>query len=248
MRTVQQHSRLMVTLCVATPTVLAISLILFLSGCNTAKDVAGSGTRPGELVVLVHGMGRTPVSMSLLARALKREGYHVLNWGYSSRCCSVAQLGQRLTVDLRAYRGSEWDRVHFVGHSLGTVIIRWVLANDTISQRVGRVVMLAPPNQGSHKADLTAKRFGRFLKPLPELQTTPTSTARLLVVPSHVAVGVIAGKYDGKVSIAETHLKGEAAHIIVPASHSFLMLRSDVKTLTIRFLRTGSFAPSGHRE
>ena len=81
------------------------------------------------------------------------------------------------------------------------------------------------------------------MKPLPELQTTENSTARSLTMPAGVAVGVIAGQFDGKVSVAETHLKGQAAHIVVPAHHSFMMLRSDVRKLTIHFLETGTFSP-----
>ena len=59
-------------------------------------------------------------------------------------CCTVAEIGQQLADDL-AERDGEFDRVHFVGHSLGTVIIRWVLAQNSNEERVGRVVMLAPP-------------------------------------------------------------------------------------------------------
>src|SRR5690606_17234711 len=124
------------------------------------------------------------------------------------------------------------------------VIIRWVLANDSGPVRVGRVVMLAPPNQGSHQADLAAGRLGRILKPLPELRTDAASTARVLDLPPGIEVGVIAGKYDGKVSVDETHLEGETAHVVVPATHSFLMLRGDVTELTLRFLRTGRFTPA----
>ena len=206
-----------------------------------AARSADDGTRrsSSDLVVLVHGMGRTSSSMVALAWALEAQGYRVLNWGYSSTCCTVAELGKQLAEDPRLQAGSQ-ERVHFVGHSLGTVIIRWVLANQP-PPRAGRVVMLAPPNQGSHEADRMAARFGRILKPLPELRTEATSTARTLALPRGIEVGVIAGKYDGKVSVAETHLAGEAAHVVVPATHSFLMLRSDVTELTVRFLRTGGF-------
>ena len=217
-------------------------LILLFNGRAPAQTGAAGDSRTRELVVLVHGMGRTSASMSFLARTLRQEGYEVLNWGYSSTCCSVAQLGKDLATQLAKYPEANRYRVHFVGHSLGTVIIRWVVANDASPERYGRIVMLAPPNQGSRKADLTASRLGRLLKPLPELTTAQASTARVLVVPSSIEVGVIAGKYDGKVSVAETHMEGERAHVIVPASHSFLMLRRDVRRLTVRFLRTGSFS------
>ena len=223
---------------------VGVALIALLHACGPAGDVDTNDNRR-ELVVVVHGMGRTPLSMLPLAGALENAGYDVMNWGYSSTCCTVGELGQQLLADLHARDGKRhWTRVHFVGHSLGTVIIRWVLAHDSIAQHTGRVVMIAPPNRGSHEADRTAEHLGRIFRPLPELRTTPGSTARRLVVPKHIQVGVIAGKYDGKVSVAETHLEGEAGHIVVPAAHSFMMLRSDVKALTIRFLRTGSFQPA----
>jgi triacylglycerol lipase len=237
------HRRLRPLLWVGLCAVLTTSALVFLNRRPSANRTVG-GSESRELVVLVHGMGRTSASMVVLARTLEREGFHVLNWGYSSTCCSVAQLGERLAADLGSDRIANYKRVHFVGHSLGTVIIRSVLANDTSIEHVGRVVMLAPPNQGSRKADRTAKLLGRWLKPLPELQTTSTSTARVLAVPSGIQVGVIAGRYDGKVEVAETHLDGESAHVVVPATHSLLMFRSDVRDLTIRFLRTGSFTAS----
>lgn len=216
-------------------------------GCSSpAARPAELPERPAarELVVLVHGMGRTRISMRPLARALEREGYEVLNWGYSSTCCSIAELSAQLRDDLES-RAAGFDRVHFVGHSLGTVIIRWSLAHGATRTRVGRVVMLAPPNHGSHEADRLAAWFGWLLKPLPELRTTAASTVRFVPVPPHIPVGVIAGKFDGKVSIAETSLAGSAAHVVVPATHSFLMLRRDVHRLTIEFLHDGRFSPAG---
>lgn len=189
-----------------------------------------------ELVVLIHGMGRSPISMLPLAIALKRSGYEVMNWGYSSTCCTVAEIGAQLARDLEERRG-EYDRVHFVGHSLGTVITRWVLAQEPRRIPAGRIVMLAPPNRGARAADLAARRWSWALKPLPELTTAENSTARLLPAPKDVPVAVIAGKYDGKVAVEETHLDGEAVHIVVPATHSFLMFRSDVQRLIIAFLQ-----------
>jgi pimeloyl-ACP methyl ester carboxylesterase len=228
-------------------------MILLATGSTTAcaprstdvapgrADAVIEDARPPELVVLVHGLGRTPLSMLPLAWALEREGYRVLNWGYSSTCCSIAEIGEQLRTDLQAYTASEApSRVHFVGHSLGNVIVRWLLAHER-PERMGRVVMLAPPNQGSHEADRFAPWLGWLLEPLPELRTDPTSTVRSLPAMPPVSVGVIAGEHDGKVSLAETHLEGEAAHVVVPAAHSFIMLRGNVQRLTLEFLRDGDF-------
>jgi pimeloyl-ACP methyl ester carboxylesterase len=196
--------------------------------------------RLDALVVLVHGMGRTRLSMTPLALALRREGYDVLNWRYSSTRHTIAEIGESLIAALRDHH-SEPRRVHFVGHSLGTVVIRWAIAHGVAPERVGRVVMLAPPNQGAARADRATRWLSWLYKPLAELKTAETSTARTLMIPANVDVGVIAGRYDGKVSVAETHLVNETDHVTVPAVHSFLMFRRDVRALVLRFLQTGRF-------
>ena len=195
-----------------------------------------------ELVVLVHGMGRTRASMWWMGQSLERQGYRVVNWGYSSYTDSVPGLGAALARDVERGLGGA-PRVHFVGHSLGNVIVRWMLANDAPG-RVGRVVMLAPPNQGSAAADRWAPYLGRVMPPIAELRTASGSTVRALpAAPPGVEVGVIAGARDGKVSVDETRLPGARDHVVVPAAHTFIMDRPDVHRLTARFLRTGSFEP-----
>ncbi|MFN0196727.1 MAG: esterase/lipase family protein [Planctomycetaceae bacterium] len=209
---------------------------------SPATDSPATEPAPrGEVVVLVHGMIRSPLSMKPLADHLESQGYDVFNWGYSSTCCGIAELGERLQDDLAEYRKEHSGPVHFVGHSLGNIIIRWTLTKGTPPEDVGRVVMLAPPNQGSSKADLFAPLLGNIIKPISELQTDAESTARKLPEIEHAKVGVIAGKYDDKVSVDESHLAEETDHIVVPAFHSFLMFREDVKHQILTFLETGEF-------
>jgi triacylglycerol lipase len=226
-----------------------VLLPLLLAATPAVGEPPVSGARdaepaPRELVVLVHGMGRTPLSMLPLSWTLKRAGYDVMNWGYSSICCGIAELGSQLQQDLREEleeRDGQPPRVHFVGHSLGNIIIRWVLAQEQISETTGRVVMLAPPNQGSRVADQLAPSLGWLLKPLPELRSEPMRTSGALLLPEPVFVGVIAGRFDGKVSIDETRLDGMDGHVVVGGAHSFLMFRSDVRRLIVDFLREGAF-------
>jgi pimeloyl-ACP methyl ester carboxylesterase len=225
------------------------------SSCAAHGPVAANAASPsgepdvsGELVVLVHGLGRTPLSFAPLEWTLERAGYKVFNWGYSSICCTIAELGGKLRDDLDDVAGDDnLDRIHFVGHSLGNLLIREALGRDPLS-RVGRVVMLAPPNQGSHEADRYARWLGWLLKPLPELTTTGAMASPSSVsLGSAVQVGIIAGLYDGKVSVMETHLGGETAHIVVPAAHSFIMLRADVRRFVLAFLRDGRFPPTAEQ-
>jgi len=200
--------------------------------------MAGSGANDTGLVVLVHGLGRTPLSMLPLAWSLRRAGFRVLNFGYSSCGPSVAQIGQRLARVLARERPDDAGPVHFVGHSLGNIVIRWLIARQR-PRRLGRVVMLAPPNRGSRLADRLAPYLGRLLPPIRELGTG-SGTAVELAPPRDVEFAVIAGRRDRKVRVEETRLAGAAAHVVVPAGHTFIMMRRDVRRLVLRFLREGT--------
>ena len=107
--------------------------------------------------------------------------------------------------------------------------------------------MLAPPNGGSATARFWAPLAGQLIKPLKELSDASDSVVNQMGAPSDVEIGVIAAAKDGKVALADTHLKGEADHLIVPGYHSFIMCRPEVAEQTIHFFRTGRFnhdAPS----
>ena len=67
-------------------------------------------------VVLVHGLGRTPWSMAPPARAARRHGYAVVNWGYPSRRGDVAAHAAALEARLRALAGADF-RVVRRGHT-----------------------------------------------------------------------------------------------------------------------------------
>lgn len=192
-----------------------------------------------ELVFLVHGLGRTPVSMLLLARRLERQGFRAASFGYWSTTGTIRGLGGTLARHVEAALGDA-PAVHFVGHSMGNIIIRGMLAEHRPA-RVGRVVMLAPPNQGSTTADRYARWIGWLMPHIHDLVTHPESTARTLRLPGDVDVGIIAGLRDGKVQVAETHLEGAREHAVVPCRHTFIMNRRDVQGLITGFLRQGSF-------
>jgi alpha-beta hydrolase superfamily lysophospholipase len=209
----------------------------------------GGAPAPGdrrELVFLVHGMGRTPVSMYLLGRRLERAGYRVASFGYWSTTGTVADLGAALAQRVRDLAG-EAPAVHFVGHSLGNIIVRWMLIHAR-PDRARRVVMLAPPNQGAAAADRWARWVGWAMPTIHDLRTLPHSTVRTLPrLPGDVEVGVIAGQRDAKVRVHETHLDEARDRAVVPGFHTFIMNRADVHRLICTFLSHGRFAAEDAR-
>lgn len=214
---------------------LVLLPLVSLMACASAPPAADG--EPRELVVLVHGMGRSEFSMALLQYRLHRAGYRTLNVGYSSFGPDIATIAGDVRAELaEAVERHDPPRVHFVTHSLGGIVVRQLVASDP-PERMGRVVMLAPPNQGSHEADRLTRWVGWLLRPISELRTE-NSTVAALGPMEGVDVAVIAGDRDGKVTVDESRLEG-AEHVVVGSRHTFIMNKPSVGRLVACFLTTG---------
>lgn len=210
-----------------------------------------------EGVVLLHGMARTRASMRRMESALMQAGFVVENVDYPSRTAGVERLADdAIRAALTSPRLARCTAVHFVTHSLGGILVRSYFSRHDPG-RLGRVVMLGPPNQGSEVVDRLRGwwLFGKLNGPAgSELGTGPDSIPSRLG-PVTFVLGVIAGdrsinwinstmipgKDDGKVSVERTKVAGMKAHLVIPATHPFLMQNRTAIESTIRFLRTGSF-------
>lgn len=194
-----------------------------------------------EVVLLLHGLSRTRLSLWVLERDLVRAGYRVLNESYRSHDHTVDELATGLAERLAALDDdTSVLRIHIVTHSLGGIVARAALAKGKPA-KMGRIVMLAPPNRGSRLARLFSRSLGRYLMPLDALSDAGDSFVNRLG-PAPVEVGVIAAEWDGKVPVESTHLAGEADHLVVRhATHTWLMNRGDVRRQTEAFLRDGRF-------
>jgi pimeloyl-ACP methyl ester carboxylesterase len=219
--------------------------------------ISSTAASAPEEVILLHGLCRTSRSMAKMESALAGAGYQVRNVDYPSRMASI----QRLADDAigKAVGDCRRDgavKIDFVTHSLGGILVRSYLARHSVPS-LGRVVMLAPPNQGSEVVD---KLGGLFLFKWingpagSELGTGTNSTPNRLG-PATFPAGVIAGDRsinwinsllipghdDGKVSVERTRLAGMSDHIVIHTAHPFIMRNREVIRQAIQFLRTGGF-------
>lgn len=208
-------------------------------------------------VVLLHGIMRRAASMGVVERSLAAEGYRILNLDYPSRKQSLSGITEGLASPIAAFEIGLAGKLHFVTHSMGGLVARTYL-NRFRPARLGRVVMLAPPNEGSEIADLLQRNWfyrGLFGPAGAELTTARGEelVAQLGVV--DFPLGVIAGNrslyplasialprpHDGRVSVERTRVAGMTDHIVLPTSHPLILRHAGAMAQTSHFLRHGSF-------
>lgn len=228
-------------------------MVLFLMMLGSVKGAEG--------VVLIHGLSRKSASMAKMERALASAGYVVLNCDYPSRTqpierLSVAVVGGAL-ADKRLH---ECTKVHFVTHSMGGILVRYYFANRK-DERLGRVVMLGPPNKGSEVVD-HLRGWWVFRKangPAGEQLGTDKDSVPNRLGPVCFELGVIAGdrsinwvnscmirgRDDGKVSVESTKVEGMQDHLVVHTTHPFMIKNRRVIASVIAFLKSGQFPRKG---
>jgi pimeloyl-ACP methyl ester carboxylesterase len=193
-----------------------------------------------EAVILVHGHGAHPVLLEPLRRGLERQGFRAVNWRYGSLRGSIEAHAARLAARAREFdNDAAVERLHFVGHSMGAIVVRRALAIAR-PRKLGRLVLLAPPNRGARLADAALRLFGRRLSAATELSSAPDSYVNQLAPVADLDCGVIAASWDHVVSLASTHLPGERDHLVLRSLHT-LPLHRGTAAQVAHFLHEGRF-------
>ncbi len=205
-----------------------------------------------SLAILVHGLWMSGFELTMLRRRLHASGMRTAAFTYPSMSKPMRDHAQRL-IDFA--RAQDTDELHFVGHSLGGIVILRAL-QITEDLPPGRALLLGSPLQGSRAASgIVAKLpFGRAMLGMTineeciDCQPRTWSGQR--------DVGVIAGsarrglgrffadfdgEHDGTVLVSETHLPGAKDHLVVPSSHSGMVFAGDVANQAVHFLKHGEF-------
>jgi triacylglycerol lipase len=210
---------------------------------------------PSETVVLLHGMARSSKSMNKMAKALRADGYQVINVDYPSTSATIEKLTEPIFTELMP-QIQNTETVHFVTHSLGGIILRQYLQDHDITN-LGRVVMLAPPSRGSEVPD---KLGGIFLYkwingPAGNQLGTGTNSLPLRLKAPAFELGIIAGDRsinpilsmlipgpnDGKVSLARVKPQSYSDYLKLHTTHACMMWNRKVIAQTQQFLEYGKF-------
>lgn len=199
-------------------------------------------------VFLIHGMGRSPASLALLGRKLRRAGHHVSSYGYSVRTTPLDVIADRFVTHVRAVQETDEETEYaIIGHSLGCIITR--LASPELPSGFTRFAMLAPPN----RPPLLARRLrdqsvfrhmtgdaGQRLADPEFYAELPVPEVRTIILAGDAAKRLTVLPFDGEpadgvVSVEETRLR-ELPHRVVPAWHTFIMNHPVVTRTLLGFL------------
>jgi pimeloyl-ACP methyl ester carboxylesterase len=212
-------------------------------------------TMKQETVILVHGLWMHGAVMTLMRRRIAHCGYRALNYSYPSMELTLTGNAERLTQFCRNIRHDEGvSRLHFVGHSLGGLVILRMLER-AVGLDIGRIVLAGSPILGSFAAERFARLPGgrRALgHSIPEWleSARPSGLGRY-------DIGVIAGDAniglgtlivpklprpnDSVVSVAETRLPGARDHVVLNVSHTAMLVSAAVAREICEFLEHGAF-------
>lgn len=242
-------------LCARRLTLLLVLVAALLAATATAP--AQEKSSPTHCVILLHGIGGFGLILKSMELGLEKEGYRVANVSYPSLAEPIEALAvEAVEEGLDRCRAEGLARIHFVTHSMGGILVRQYLSTRDI-EGLERVVMLAPPNQGSQFADYVgASPLNKVYEPevLAQLGTGEESIPRRLGPPDF-ELGVIAGTLnrrkllpgtptdpsDGVVTVEETKAASMKDFMQVPVTHTGMLWNDEVRRQTVHFLRHGRF-------
>ena len=209
------------------------------------------------MVVLLHGLGRSKRAMQTLQKYLEKNSYTVVNIAYPSTKHPIEVLSQKVSLEIEKQRLQYTPKkIHFVTHSMGGIILRYIMKHTPI-KGIGNTVMLGPPNRGSEVVDnLRNLSIFRIIQgPAGQQLGTDEQSIPNQLGAVDFSVGVIAGNRsvnpllsllipgdnDGKVSVERSKVLGMKDFLIMKTTHTFMMHNPKVIQQVLYFLEHGQF-------
>lgn len=199
-------------------------------------------------VLLVHGLGRTAVSLRSLKRCLRRAGHQPETFSYFAFAQPYQAIRDRLAAQLAAMRGG--GPVALIGHSLGGLLLRDALA-AVPDLPVHRLIMLGTPNKPPRRARLAMRwlPWRMFARSCGELLATPAAFAAIPrpAVPYTLVAGTAGHRllsapfgeelHDGFVAVSETRIDDADEPVLLPLNHTFMMNDDRLQGLIVELLQ-----------
>ena len=207
-------------------------------------------TNEGETVILLHGLWRSVWAMEPMARFLHEQGYQTINVPYPSFRKPIEEIVSLVREAIDQHSGQQ--PIHFVTHSLGGIITRQLLA-DLPQEKVGRIVMLAPPHHGSEIIDWLADCPPLKMTLGPAGAKLGSDTLDAPALPSQFDSAVIMGRKsslpffrqflepenDGIVSVNRGKIPGLNEFHVTDTDHTFIATEPEIMQMTHEFLLNG---------
>jgi pimeloyl-ACP methyl ester carboxylesterase len=203
-------------------------------------------------VLLVHGLGRTPLSLFGLARSLRSDGHSTRFFAYSPTFEGLDRIVRRLTRLLEELTRID-EPVALIGHSLGGLFLRMVLP-AVPNLKVHHFIMLGTPNRPPRLGHLAWRwlPFRLLTGACGRLLATPGAFAQL--PDPHVPTTAIAGTAgprgrfspfgdepnDGVVAVSETQIVSLGNSVQFPVWHTLMMNAVNVQAHILNLLQTKS--------
>jgi pimeloyl-ACP methyl ester carboxylesterase len=205
--------------------------------------------------VFVHGLWLTGAESVLLRRRLAaRHGLECHSFSYRT----VGRAMSDVTAQLAAFvERIDADQVHFVGHSLGGLVLYRYFETAPCA-KPGRVVFLGSPTVKSRTAErvgrlpLVSSLIGRMVHDElvwpqePRAWRCPRELG-LVAGTRPLGLGRFFARFeedcDGTIGVSETKLPGHTAHVTLPVSHMGMLASAAVADQVGEFLSNGRFRP-----
>lgn len=192
--------------------------------------------------------------MNFLERNLRQDHWNVINWGYPSRDDLIENHGAMLVKELEILAKKRPGKpIHFVAHSMGSLVLLAALNHPDVptEAKIGRVVLIAPPLQGSKWArwasqytvirsilkKFAGKELSTKIDYFEVLGNYPGTLEKILVIAGSLGFNpILEGENDGTIAVSETLLKTPHEHVVVKSGHKTIVFSKEVSRLTRAFL------------
>jgi len=201
--------------------------------------------------VLIHGLWLHGSAMLLMARRIGRCGYRARSYSYPTVRLGLTENADRL---VRYCNDLPAGKVHFVAHSMGGAVALKAAGSLSPARR-GRIVLLGTPFRDTYSGRrlcewpgggaILGRCMGQWLT---DPRSEPFDVCEVGVLAGTGRVGLgrlfapdLPKPNDGVVSVEETRVPGMRDHLVLPVSHTVMLVSREVAHQACAFLREGKF-------